>query len=248
MAILSPVRELGRGLNTYWRGVQWLRSHPRYLVLLFVPIVVGLCFIAGGISVFSAYDQTVMSWVLFAKPATWYGLMAFYLCEVLAYAAVIVLMLVTSLLLMNVVASPLYDIVSTAIEKDLTGLDPPQLTLRQHLQVIVVELKKVLAIVFVTTLLLFIPGLNIVSSLVAAFLVGWDFFDYPLARRGFSLRQRVNVVGGEFFAVLGLGLWLVIPIAQIILLPMAVAGGTILSLETLDAKQRQGTPVLKEIH
>lgn len=231
----SPIAGLSRGLKAYVRGVSWLRERPRYMALLSVPALIGCLFLVGGMALFAAYDHIVFGWILFAKPDHWLLIPLYYLAQILIYVAVVLLTFLTSFLLMNVVASPIYEIISVAVERDLTGQAPPDMSLRQQIAIIGTELKKVALILFVTLILLFIPGLNLFSTLVAAFLVGWDFFDYPLARRGWSLQQRLQFVRGEFWAVLGLGLWLMIPFLQIIMLPLAVAGGTLLNL---DAQRR----------
>lgn len=242
MPLLSPIQETSRGLKAYWRGVAWLRAHPRYLAYLMIPGLLGLLFLVAGISFFVSYDQQVMDWILFAKPAgegVAYFLftLLYYVCYVLLYVATIVLALLTSFLLMNVVASPIYEVVSVAVERDVTGREPEEFGFGATLRIMLVELKKVALILVLSIILLLIPGFNVLSTLAAAFLIGWDFFDYPLARRGWSLGQRLRFVGGEFWSVLGFGLWLIIPFVQLIMLPLAVAGGTLLNLEALERER-----------
>ena len=234
---LFSIHDVPRGLGAYVAGLRWLRERPRYLILLFVPIAVGLLFMTAGLAFVGEYHERIAAAVLFQKPDVWYLLLGYYLCLFMVNVAIAILAFITSLLLMNIVAAPIYDVVSAAVEKDLTGAAPPSLSLSQHLAVILGEAKKVFLILVLSTILLFIPGVNVVSTLVTAFLVGWDFFDYPLARRGWTFRQRLDLVSGEGWAVLGLGLWLVIPFVQIVMLPLAVVGGTMLSL---DSMARQG--------
>lgn len=242
MPLFSPIQETSRGLKAFLRGVTWLKAHPRYLAYLAVPGVLGLVFLVGGISTFVTYDQQLMDLVLFAKPTgdgTAYFLftLLYYLCYVLLYVATIVLALLASFLLMNVIASPIYEIVSIAVERDFTGREPEGLSFLDGLRVMLIELKKVALILVLSIILLLIPGFNVLSTLAAAFLVGWDFFDYPLARRGWSLGRRLRFVAGEFWSVLGFGLWLIIPFVQLIMLPLAVAGGTLLNLEALERER-----------
>ncbi len=238
-SLFSPIRETTRGLTAYLKGVKWLKEHPGYIALLGIPIVLGFVFLVGGITVFSAFDQQVLTWILFEEPQSamsvaWFVYQA---CKMLLYIAMIVFTLAASLLLMNVIASPIYEHISLAVEREVLGTDTPGLGFRGTLGVMLVELKKVVFILFLSAILLLIPGLNVISTLVAAFLVGWDFFDYPLARRGWSFRQRLRLVASDFWAVMGFGLWLVIPFAQIVMLPLAVAGGTLLNLESLKREQ-----------
>ena len=237
MSLFSPFRDASRGLRVYLRGIQWLKAHPRYLVLLAAPSLVGLLFLVGGLSLFSANDEKVMGWILFTQPEAGLMSLVYYACKILLYLALTVLTLVFSLLLMNILMSPVYEVISAAVERDVTGVAPPAVGFLGSVRVMFVELKKVVFIFGVSILLLLIPGLNVLSTLVCAFLVGWDFFDYPLARRGWTFGQRFRLVSRNFWAVTGLGLWLVIPFAQIIMLPLAVAGGTLLNLEALKRDQ-----------
>jgi CysZ protein len=233
MSLLSPISGTAHGFKAYLRGVGWLRRHPRYLVYLSVPIVIGLSFVVAAMSWFATYDQTLLTWILPAAPEAWYWVVLYNIAKVLLYVAVFVLSLVSALLLMNVIASPIYEVVSVAVERDFTGGHVESLNFWDSFKTIVTELKKVFLILSISIVLLFIPGFNVISTLVAAFLVGWDFFDYPVARRGWKLRQRLSFVGGRFWQVLGFGVWLVIPFAQIVMMPLAVAGGTLLNLEAL---------------
>lgn len=237
MSPISPVQDTFRGIKTYLEGFRWLRNHPKYLALLTLPALMGLLFMIGGVSLFATYDDVIFAKLLFSKPESWYMLLVYYVCKVLLSIAIVALSFLASLLLSNIVASPIYETVSLAIEMDVTGQRPPSLSLAESLRVIIAELKKVCFILLIFIILLLIPGLNVISTLFAAFLAGWDAFDYPLVRRGWTFQQRLAFVGGEFWSVLGLGLWLVIPFAQIFLLPLAIAGGTLLNLEALKRKQ-----------
>lgn len=233
MALLSPVTETTRGLKAFPRGLSWLKAHPKYLGLLFIPMTLGLLFVVWGMGWFMDNDQTIMEWVLFAKPQAWWALSLYYMAYVLLYISVLVLSLLGAFMLMNVLASPIYEWVSVAVERDLTGVSSPELSLVDNLKIMLVELKKVGFILGISFVLLFIPMVNVLSVIVTAFLVGWDFFDYPLSRRNWSFRERLQFVGGEFWAVTGFGLWLAIPFAQFFIMPLAVAGGTILNIESL---------------
>ena len=237
MSLFSPVRETTRGLATYLAGVRWLRRHPRYLLLLTVPGILGALIFVGGMSLFIAESGTLGGWLLHApRPEqAWTAVALYRTGEVLLYIAATILVALGSLLFMNIAASPIYEVISVAVERDVTGREPASPGL--SLKVMLVEAKKVLLIFGASILLLLIPGAHVISTLICAFLVGWDFFDYPLARRGWSLGARLRLVFREFWSVLGFGLWLLIPFAQIVMLPLAVAGGTLLNLEALRKRE-----------
>lgn len=233
MSLVSPLTETLRGLRGYLRGLNWLRTHPRYLAWLMLPITVAFFFFVGGLGALLAYGSDLVQWALFAKPDAWWALPIYYLCAALLYFGVVVLLLLGTMLVMNVAAAPVYELVSVAVERSVTGQPPPQLGFWQNVRVIWIELKKMIFIFAVTVVLFVIPGVNLFAVFVTAFLVGWSFYDFPLARRGWGFRERLRFVMREFFAVMGFGLWLMIPFVQFALVPLAIAGGTLLNLDAL---------------
>ena len=231
--LLAPITETSRGLHAYVRGLQWLKAHPRYLVMLFVPLVLGFVFFVGSFSFYLSYADTVMGWVYLTEPEAWYWLPFYYLGVLLMHLAMLVVTGLAAFLAMNIFAAPLYELVSVAVEKDVLGLPPVELNLWENVKAIVEEAKKALLILMISIVLLFIPVVNALAVVIAAFLLGWDFYDFPLARRGWPLGDRVTFVTRNFWSVMGFGLWLVIPFVNVVLIPLAVAGGTILNVEAL---------------
>lgn len=237
-SLWSPITETTRGLKGYARGIGWLKSHPGYLVVLFIPMVLALLMVALGWSAFLEYQDVFFGWILFERPEAWWLLAVYFVCKALLYIGLIAIGFISIILCANILACPVYEWVSVAIERDLSGGHVEEVSLWESLKLMGEELKKVSFILSVSLFLLIIPGVNLIATFITAFLVGWDFYDYPMARRGWSFRQRLSFVTKDFWAVMGLGLWLMIPIVQIVLVPMAVAGGTILNLESL-AKRKE---------
>lgn len=234
------VRELFRGSAYYWSGVRWLKQHPFYLFLLFVPSLLGLIFMAGAWILFVEYKTEIVRQLLFEPGAGWAWTFLYYAAKGILYLAALVLSFLTGLLTANVLSAPLYELVSCAIERDVRG-SVAEISFWRSLRLIPEELKKVLLILLTSLAFFLIPGLNLLALLVTAFLVAWDFYDYPMARRGWPLRTRLRFVMKDFWAVLGLGLWLIIPLTQFVLIPLAVAGGTLMNLDRIN---RQGDRVV----
>ncbi len=238
MALLSPISNTARGMSVYWAGAKWLKNHPRQLFLVFVPMLLSLILFSAGVGYFLGQTEAVFSWVLFAKPESWWGIALYYGAKALLYMAILVLGLVACLLFSNILAAPIYEYVSAVVESDLTAKPAPELNFVESFALIGEEIKKVLFILGISIMLLLIPGLNVISTAVTAFLIGWDFYDYPLARRGWGFRERFRFVLADAWSVFGLGLWLVIPFVHFILMPLAIAGGTMLSVEALQKRSR----------
>jgi CysZ protein len=81
-----------------------------------------------------------------------------------------------------------------------------------------------------------IPGVGQIMSLAAfaltAVYLGVDYIDWPAARRDWSVRDRLDFVRRELPAVAGFGtgvsVLLFIPLVNLLFMPAAVAGGTML--------------------
>lgn len=229
---MNPVNELRRGVASYPQGMRWLAGHRRYFLLLLVPTVVAWGVFFGGIGLFFSHQETVFSWIFFSEPDSWWWLPLYYLGKLFVYIATLGVFAVASFLLLNVVSAPFYEIVSVAVEKDVNDGKVEEISLWASFLLIGEELKKALFILAVTIGLWLIPGVNLFSIFASAFLLGWDFCDYPLARRGWKFRRRLEFVIRDFWAVMGFGLWLMIPFVQVFLIPFAIVGGTLLNLRS----------------
>lgn len=229
--IFSPARGLSRGLAAYAKGFHWLRAHPRYFLLLLIPSFLSLLSLAATWGLYLKYHDVILSWIMFSKPQSFLPLILYYAAKSTLYIFLFVMSLVFYMLILNVLSSPLYDLVSSAVEKGLTGKDQDGTSLWEAFLLMKEELKKAFFIFFASVLLLLIPGVNIVSPLITAVFVGWEFYDFPLARRKWSFRKRLAFVLAHVWSVMGFGLWLLIPGGQMILMPLAVVGGTMLAIE-----------------
>lgn len=226
------------GLAGYLRGVRWMIGHPGLLMLSMLPFFMGIVGFAAGVTLFVQYGNSWLTSMLMSWFAGWQndGLwLAFYwIVKSLMLASLFLLCVLGSLVLVASVASPVNEYISVQVEREILGQSgDASFSWRQWPRVIFGEFLKALAVITLPLLMLLIPGLNLLAGFAAAFLIGWDFYDFPLARRGWSFQQRLSFVTKEFWTVLGFGLWLAIPFVHVFLVPLAVAGGTILNLEAL---------------
>jgi uncharacterized protein involved in cysteine biosynthesis len=239
------------GMTGYLRGARWMMRHPMLLILSLLPMLIGLI---GFVAVMMFFFQYGNAWVHSKMTAMmmawfsgwedhWYWQMAYWLVRGLLLVSMLMLGAVSALVLASAIASPVNEFISIRVESDLTGVRVSDLPWRAVFKVLIGELGKAVIVMIVPILFLFIPGLNLLSGLVAAFLMGWDFYDYPLARRGWGFGRRLAFVVKEFWTVLGFGLWLAIPVVHVFLMPMAIAGGTILNIEALARRGLVGLKV-----
>lgn len=233
MGVLTPIQEGQRGFKAFLRGLHWLKRNPRYLFLLSLPTVIGLLSLTSGLGFIWSYEDTIMAAILFDKPDSVFLITVYYMCKAFLYISFLILSFVLMILVINVISSPIYEMVSVAVEKDFIGGPVEEPSFWDSLKLMGAELKKVSFIFFVSLILFLIPGVNLLATLVTAFLVGWDFYDYPTARRGWGFSRRLRFVSKDMLSVTAFGLWLMIPFVQFFMMPLAVAGGTLLSLESL---------------
>ncbi len=228
----SPTAVLS-GIKTYLAGVRWLRQHPRYIFVLSIPTLLGLLTLIFMLGLLIGNFFAIMDGIMFARPDTWLLVPLYWVLYALLAVILFLSSFVPPLLVSCVLAAPFYEIVSCAVERERYG-KVAEISWLQTLRTMVEEVKKVSFILALTLLALVIPGLNVLALFIPAFLLGWDFCDYPLARRGWSFRRRLRFVFKNFWRVTGFGLWLIIPALQFVLAPLAVAGGTLLTIGVLD--------------
>jgi len=253
--VRSPIGFV-RGLSYAFRGMRFVYfQHPKLARYWVFPVLItGFALLAVFYGAGSYYDDLGGAvWSLFPESwneaAGWLGglLSAVrWLIELFAGILITLLGLVLVLVLSSVVAAPFNDALSEAVEHILTGEPAPPFSFRRMIadvaRTIRLELLKVLIYLAVVGPMFlasfFIPGLGQVISLVGfaltAVYLGIDYVDWPAARRDWSVGDRVHFTRSELPAVAGFGtgVWvlLFIPLINLLFMPAAVAGGTMLFL------------------
>ena len=234
---LIPLRSVIVGLKGYLDGLWWIKGKPLYLLMLFVPITVAIVVLVSILTALIVSGNELISSLIPFEASIWYLIPPYYLLWGVLAVMMFILSFIPPLLIANLLSSPLYEVVSCAVEREVRG-SVVEISWRQALLAMVEEGKKIAFILLIMLLMfvvVFIPVLNLLTFpllLVNAFLLGWDICDYPLARRGWTFRRRLHFAGKNFLALMGFGLWLLIPL-QFVLAPLAVAGGTLLTLKLL---------------
>lgn len=222
------------GLKCFLRGVSWLKSRPLIFILLYVPMILGAALTFSALGLYFSNFEKWMDFILFDKPETLLGMVGYWLSYVSAVLGIILVGVLAGVLLPSIIASPFYDYVSIKVEKDLTGGTSYDISFTKALLLMGEEIKKALFILFVSIVAIFIPFLNL---LVPAWLIAWEFYDYPVARRGLGFSERLQGVRKDFWKISGFSVWFMIPFIQFLLMPLAVAGGTMLAVESLEDKE-----------
>lgn len=207
-------------------------------LLVYALIVWGACWLIGRINL-----QPV-NWEF------WWGLGAAladvvnYLLPVIKWLICVPILLFTCFFTFSfvgmLIASPFNDMLSETIEQRLTGQTPAASTWKQMLRSLLISLYSTLRIVckqgvcaLLCLPLLLIPVVGAaLMFLVMAYFAGLGFLDVGMARNNLHYPHKMAAAKQRRWEVIGCGaamqLLLLIPLAGLLVLPLGVAGGTLL--------------------
>ena len=64
VSMMSPIKDLIKGWRSFFTGVNWLKKHPFYFLLLVFPMALGLALLSVGAGFFLEYQEQMMAWAL----------------------------------------------------------------------------------------------------------------------------------------------------------------------------------------
>ena len=181
-----------------------------------------------------------------------------WLVEVLIALVMAVVGLVVVVMTSTVLASPFNDALSEKVEELTTGVKGPPFRLavvaRDAVRTVALELVKwlglyapVMLVLWIVSLVVPVVGpvvLAVVGFLFSAWFLALDYIDWPASRRNEGIGERFKVLGRHPMATLGFGsgvwVFLFIPLVNLLFMPAAVAGGTLLFLDLTAAGSKEG--------
>ena len=229
--MLDAVTALSRGTRcVYQSGMR------RYV---FLPILVNLIVYVSMLSlVFSRFDGWLAHWMEMVP--TWLDWLS-WLIWPLFVISLLVVVFFTFTLVTSLIAAPFYGFLAAKVETCTTGrepLDDRSLT-KSAIDAVgreFVKLGYILPRAAALFVISWIPGLNIVAPLLWALFSAWvmaiTYLDYPMDNNKVSfsdMRQRLSKRWWQsltFGGLITLVTW--IPLANLFLLPGAVAGAVLL--------------------
>jgi len=231
------------GLNCFLDGFS-LIQRPGIRRFFVVPIIINVIVLGGlvGFSYtrFEGWVQFIMGWF-----PDWMSAL-YWLIWFVALIVVTVLLLYLFTLIANIIASPFNAVLSIKVEEALTGKPPvsavtPIMVLPRAIGREVVKLFYVLPRLIGLLLITIIPVVNVISPvlwvLFGAWMMAIQYADYAADNNDASFSSLRNRLARRRFQSLMFGLpaylLLTVPIVNLILMPVGVAGGTRLWVEHL---------------
>jgi CysZ protein len=241
--MFKSFKAFAAGSRFHIRGIRFGFGHFPFLILSVLPFLFTLALYIFAFYVFSehAEDFLQMLWKGEAKETSryvgWLYWAYIHVVKFFLYLILLIVMFYTFVVLSNIVASPVYDLVSTKYER---AYHQPPSSEEQNgrgrgiLTVAKEELKKALFMLFVPLLLLFIPVVGaFLSFAVAALFIAWDYVDFSLSKDYPLLKDRMKALWRFKALLFGFGCPLLIPFFGLFLMPFAILGATTLYYDTM---------------
>ncbi len=237
------------GLTAPFRGGHFLLRHPKLLMLAMVPVIILIILVIVGLVQGWGFVSGVLATYL-PQLSVQTGSIWFWLSSIFAYVLFSILLFLGLLLGANVLASPINGLIAEKILK-LHKVIPERdfnlaMALKSMTKMFLISLVRSAIFLSIGAALLvlgFIPILHIFVWFAGALLIVFDCADYSLEVLEKGLRARFAIYRERIYefsgAAVGLGLTLLIPGLNFVMLPSTVAGCCLLVV--LFEQQKAGT-------
>lgn len=218
-----------------------LLSQPQLRIFVLVPLVINFVLFLFATVLLIQQFSSALDWLMDWLPG-WLDFLAWILWTLLAFTILLVYGYSFSLIT-NLIAAPFNGLLAEKIEAHLTGQAPPNEPLSQMIpRTMGRELIKLwyfisrgLLVALGLLLLSFIPGLNLLVSVLGLLWGAWSmaiqYVDYPADNHQLpfpDLRQHLGRFRINSFSFGGLVmLGNMVPLLNIFVMPIAVAGATV---------------------
>jgi CysZ protein len=244
------VSEFTRGFRDAGRGLAFLNAHPRLWRWVIAPAAVTSLLLLGLVI---AVSRLTARWVaaLTGYMPTWLEGVAGWVLTILVLLALVAGAWILLATIAGVIAGPFCEMLSEAVEEQLTGRKAAATSLGAILREATVGLghtvRRLLAAVLGAGLLIAISLLPIAGAIAAVAMGAWfaaraaayDSYDAVLARRGLAYRDKLAFLQKHRSRAVGLGaavaVMLLIPGVNLIALGLGAVGAT-LAVHELDGR------------
>ena len=238
--------ELGRGLNDLGRGFSFLNKHPRLWGWVAAPAAVTLVVLTALVilvlRIASSLVERMTSWLPDAIAGVGGWVIWVIVLAALVFGALVVFVSVA-----GIVAGPFNELLSEAVEEQVTGKKAPAFSasafVASFLRGIGHGIKRLIVAVL-GALLLFAIGFVPVIGTIAALVLGvyftargaaYDCYDAILSRRDMPYDAKTAYLATNRSRTLGLGAgvagMLVVPVLNLLALGVGAAGATLAVLD-----------------
>lgn len=239
--------QVRRGLAYPFAGIRWVLGHPSTWPLVGVPVALNVGLLLAGAWLAWSLAPALLAVVWAPGPHTPWLLQGVWLATAYLLRALAFLVLgVAMYFAAGFVAIPFNDRLSERVEADVVGADALVGSTSWWGDLAVSVAHSLLALVLWAVAMVALFALNLVpgigsllafplSVLATAVFLAREMIDGPLSRRRLSFLAKLRVLAAHaprtvpFGLAVALLLW--VPGLNFLMMPMAVAGGTLLVLD-----------------
>ncbi|MBI5569235.1 MAG: EI24 domain-containing protein [Desulfomonile tiedjei] len=227
------------------RGARFLWTHRSLWKYAAAPTAISTVLVGGTYVLLYKLSGNISR---FVDTSAWYGQVVYYAVVVLVAVVVTLVVVFLFTRIASALAAPFNDLISQRTEQLATGIGDEEpfsviLLLKDSLRSLHHSLKILgiyLALMVGGLPLLLIPGLGhliytVGGALLSAYMFSYEYLGYPMDRRRFSWEEKKGFLRSRLRAVFGFGLGSVvmasIPVVNLLFIPVAVVGATLLFLD-----------------
>lgn len=245
------MREVSRGLGDVGKAVDFLKARPRLWKWLVMPAIVTLLVLAGIVLGVVALVDPLVAWVAAHVPS-WLETIVSWILRIVVILGVGMAAMVVFVGVAGMIAGPFNEMLSEAVEEELTGKAGPPFALGAFLRDAVIGIGHALrrlALSLVWLVLLFVLGFVPVVGTIAAFVLGlylaaagcaYDCYDAVMARRGMSYAQKQAFLAAHRQRSMGLGGavagLLLVPFVNLVALGLGATAATLALVPSADGQ------------
>jgi len=241
------------GFEHIFIGARFLFNQRSLWPYAILPMLINLVLLGSMIGTFSFFYDESYTWLAaqlgslhIESPNTWILHLAnalLWVLDKLFQLLIILLNLILMLLLFYalgfLIAAPFNDLLSEKVEQLVTGNISSLPFWKNIVRTFKAELLKILFFLGIPLFLLLVttfpflgPSLYpFITIVFGMFDLGFNYLDYPMARRLLPFRERLRFARSNTLTVVGFGLPFAIPFTNFLLMPILVVGGTLLYLK-----------------
>lgn len=217
-----------------------LISKPGVKRFVVIPIIINVLLFVIGIIVAGNYVDSLINEYIPDDAYAWLKT----LLVIVFYLLALIVVFFTFSIMVNIIGAPFNGYLAAAVEKQLTGKNPPgsdRNLMAEFLVVMLSEAKKwgyylliAIPLAIISLILFFIPVVNFIIPVLWFIFGAWmfsiEYSDYPMGNYGLTFSEIRKTVSTKRMLTLGFGsavtLATMIPIINFIVMPVAVAGAT----------------------
>ncbi|MFT7492106.1 MAG: CysZ protein [Pseudohongiellaceae bacterium] len=257
LTFFKTINTMTNGFNYMVRGAKIIAS-PGMKRFVLIPLVANVIIFLFLTSLLIQYFSAVTRY--FSDVLSGWAWMAYFaaiIATVLSGLAAFIILLIYGYsfnLITNVIAAPFYGMLAEKIEHKLTGNVSPEesissltvRTLQRELVKLWYFISRSLLVFFSLFVLAFIPILNFLVPFLAVSWGAWvmtlQYVDYPADNNHISFNELRRQIKNKRYSTLGFGgvilIGSMVPIINIFIMPIAVAGGTLFWVNELSDQSK----------